>query len=159
MKQEEEDVLVINKTQEGKRLERIYQEIETLKQSQVKFRHQNRIIKTKSNEVEKLNEIIKDLKKKNFNLNLRLNSIYKEERDKKIENGNGDIKKIDRILIILKTENRPMGITELSRYCCSVNSSLNICINFMKRYNLIEQVNEHGVTKYNISKQMKGGLK
>ena len=157
MKKEEKKILFNNKTKiEKKSKDKAIEEIETLEQSQIKFQSQERKIRSLNNRMLELEKINSELKNKNFNLNLRVNSFNKEERNKKIENGNGQLKYCERIMLILNEENKSMTITELSKSCCINNNFIYPCIGFMKKFGLIEEKKNNGnVIRYSI--KMKGG--
>jgi len=139
MKAEEEKVLFKEKTEfDKKSIEQANKEIKILKGSQIKFKNQEKEIKDLERRINTLTNINSVLKTKNFNLNLKLNSIHKEKREVKSKEGNGTIKYVNRIMIVLKETNKPMNITELKNSCCMDCGDIYPCLTFMERYNLIK---------------------
>jgi len=144
MKQEEEQVLFREKVNEGKTEREAFDEIETLKQSQIKFKVQEKELKHLRNRVEKLEKQNNDLKNKLLVKNLQ------PKVEQKIElklNGN---------FLILKRMIRNMdkskfySIKELSKEMCCGAESIKASLIILKELNLINETNKNTIKLYQL---------
>jgi hypothetical protein len=152
MIKEELECLVEEKKREGKSDILIDKEIKRLKKSQIVFKEQK-------NEAIKLNKQIELLKKERDNLRKRLMSfelnqgLIRQEKDK--EGRHATIKDIKRVLITLK-ENKPMGKTEIKRFCLfGSQDKVSECLDFLVSYKFAIKSKLDGMDKYSLN--VKGG--
>jgi len=135
MKSEEVGVLIKNKKEEGKDTPTIFNEIRTLKESQIIFKEQKREIQRLNKELEKIGKQLETLKEKQFREGLKPKVEVKEDKDNK----NHTIKIMARILNILETENRDLTQTQLKDFCCTSHPKIVPCLMFLTKHNLIKK--------------------
>ena len=124
--------LVVKKLHEGKDYEEAYEEIDTLKKSQIVFKHQKSELTKLRELVTKQEEEIKDLKNKNFKLNIKCDAERDKEREVLKENGNGNCKNIKRIWLIMNEYKEPLCLSDITRNCFIDNKEVLSCLGLLE---------------------------
>ena len=149
MKKEEKICLKDNKLKEGKTYKQALKEIKRLEQSQIIFKENEREIKRLNKKIKQLEKENSELKNKLFKLNLELNTLQEEKRNKLKEKDNGELKYLKRIIMILSDEKKPMTISELAKACLTVTKKIYPCVGFLEKNNLINYKKDaDGIGRY-----------
>lgn len=149
MKEEEKRALVNNKLADGKDFPQINQEIKTLEQSQILFKEQEKDITYLKKRIEKVEEENDKLKQKNFTLGLKQTEKRNTERESR-DSKAASVTHLNRMMRVMKLENRPLIQTELREMCCTTNGIIKGCLLFAEKYNLIKKEQLNGTAKYSI---------
>ena len=141
-----------NKTHNGKEYKEALLEIKRLEDSQIVFKEDKREIlklKKKINSLEKERDILKN---KNFKLGLR--ELFQKEvkREKIKQNGNGELKYLNRILTLLKEEKEPTVEGMIPTLCCATGKQVYPCLGFLVKTGLIKSIKQKGKTRYWVEK-------
>lgn len=142
MRGDEIQALSKQKYSEGKDSERVNEEIETLKNSQIILKNNKIQIIHLQKDIDKLNQENIKLKEKIFNLQFKLD---KTEQTKEIVEGN--VRYLSRIMIILKKGVKTTQ-SEIVELCCTVTKEIKPCLHFLERYNLIKSEKIKGLKRY-----------
>lgn len=137
--EQEVSYLVEEKLKQGEDYSEIYEEIKTLKQSQIVFKKQKSEIQILKEQLEKKDRLIKDLQNKNFKLNIQVDSNREDKRTELKQNGNGDMKSLKRIMLILTDSKIPLCFTSIKEECCLGREKTYSCLGFLEKYLLIKR--------------------
>lgn len=153
MKQEEVDCLKINKLQEGKDRIQINKEIKRLRESQILFKEQHKELVSLRKQVDLFKEEKKkserDIFKLKFDRDKERIEKREEKRNKLKENGDGDIKHLRRIMLVLSGKS-PLPLSSLQEETFVYKEKkLLPCIKFLEDYNLIKsERDEKGIQRW-----------
>jgi TolA-binding protein len=153
MKREEVDCLIINKLQEGMDYPEINEEIQTLKESQIVFKKQKDELSQLNKKIQQLTKENENLRKQNFKLKFEKDSKVIEKREEKRselkESGEGTIRDLKRLLLILRDTKEPLCLSQIKKDCLLSDKKALSCLGFLEKYNLvISEENEKGITKW-----------
>ncbi|MFW6130606.1 MAG: hypothetical protein ACOC56_05415 [Atribacterota bacterium] len=164
MKKEEINYLISQKEKEGKSPKQIVRDLKGLYDSKITFKNNEKEIKKLQEKCEKLKKENDDLRKKL--MNAELNTSKQEDIMKQLNNKSSEmtekllqkkgfedtlkqIKKYNRRIVnALKTEDKPLGVKELSEICCSTTSSIYPSLNLLEDFNVIKAIPENQTKKF-----------
>jgi len=147
MKQEETQLIAKRGEFEGKSQQEINTEISNLINSQRLFKIQTKEIERKDKLINQLDAQIEKLKQKNFLIGL--NQQKKEVKEDK-DDGLANTKELRRIILCLK--GKELDINSIRTNAEVENKQATDGINFLVRYNLVEELNNN---KYTSDKKRK----
>lgn len=149
MKLGEKSYLVSKKFKEGKSEVKVFKEIKDLDDSKIIFREKQREINNLRYELEKKDKTIKQLKKKLFDMGLKLESNKEKVNPVYFDKPFPNEKEIRRVRIILRSEPRGLDIREINKLAYGISlSTIRDCLLFL---NATEEVITRG-DKYIIVK-------
>jgi hypothetical protein len=150
MKSEEVKSLIVKKVKEGKDYPEIHTEIERLKKSQIVFKQQKTELTKLRELVIRQEELIKDLKNKIFKLRVQVDSNEEIKREVLKENGDGDMRTLKRILLLIREENKSLCLTDIKQGCLYGDSKkLLSCLGFLEDVKVLKmEKDKNGVQRW-----------
>ncbi len=159
MKEEEIEVLTINKLSGGKDYPQIYEEIKRLRESQVLFKEQRKELGYLKNRIQGLESENEKLKKQLFKFKFKRDTKVLEKREEKRnelrKDEKDEIKSLRRILFVLQDFKKPLCLSLLQKETCRLdNRKLLPCLNFLEENKLIKSERDNkGIQKWFLNEE------
>ena len=139
-----------NKTHNGIEYKQALKEIKRLEESQIVFKEDKKEIETLKKKIISLEKENNSLKNKAFNIGLKKLSVNEVKREKLKRKTNGDIKYLNRILLVLKDSKESIAQGMVSKLCFATGKEIYPCIGFLEKNGMIKSIKEKGKTRYYI---------
>ena len=137
-----------NKTHNGKEYKEALLEIKRLEDSQITFKSKELEIKRLNKKINSLEKENAELKNKLFKVGLKQLSAKEVKREIIKRKTNGELKYLNRILLILKDSKEPIAQGMIPKLCCATSKEIYGCLGFLEKTGLIKSIKEKGKTRY-----------